>query len=69
MTEVDELVGQEKTDRRLPHGQLVLDCWRSRQLPLIAHAFASAFAGNLVKALHNNKDPVHTGQANKKLVQ
>jgi len=47
----DKLVARELTDRGFPRGQLVLASLRGRQLPVISHAFA----GDLIKALNNNR--------------
>ena len=40
VTEGDELVAREISDRGFPRGQLILASLRGRQLPVIAHAFA-----------------------------
>ena len=63
--EGDNLVAREIVDRGFPRGQLVLACLRGRQLPVIAHAFA----GDLIPALRNHKDPVQPGQASKDFAQ
>ncbi len=52
VTEGDELVAREITDRGFPRGQLVLASLRGRQLPVIVHAFAT----DLVAVLHAGKD-------------
>jgi len=53
----DELVAREVTDRGFPRGQLVLASLRGRQLPVIAHAFAE----DLIKML--NLDSSVSGDA------
>ena len=53
VTEGDELVAREVTDRGFPRGQLVLASLRGRQLPVIAHAFAE----DLIKTLNAGANP------------
>ncbi|MEF7616638.1 LysR family transcriptional regulator [Aquincola sp. MAHUQ-54] len=40
ITDREEIVAKEIEDRGFPRGRLVLACLRSRQLPVMAHAFA-----------------------------
>ena len=49
--EGDDLVARDITDRGFPRGQLVLASLRSRQLPVISHAFAA----DLMAALQSGK--------------
>ena len=59
VTKGDELVAREITDRGFPRGQLVLASLRGRQLPVIAHAFAT----DLVAVLHADKNLLRTNIA------
>lgn len=46
----DELVARDITDRGFPRGQLVLASLRTRQLPVISHAFAADLLATLQNA-------------------